>query len=94
MIIQAKSGTGKTCVFGIISLEHLVSSKSNTLQVLILAPTREVAIQIADVIKSIGTHCGSYAKTQTFIGGQSIKQDKAKLKSCQIAVGTPGKLNN
>jgi ATP-dependent RNA helicase DDX20 len=91
LIIQAKSGTGKTCVFGIIALEHVLSSvKNNSLQVLILAPTREVAIQISDVIKAISVHCSSSVKTHTFIGGQSLKQDKARLKACQIAVGTPG----
>ena len=78
-------------VFGIISLEHILATKSNALQVLIVAPTREIAMQIADVIKSISIHCGSTFKVQTFIGGASLKQDKLKLKSCQIAVGTPGK---
>jgi ATP-dependent RNA helicase DDX20 len=90
LIIQAKSGTGKTAVFGIIALEHILATKNNALQVLIVAPTREVAIQIADVIKSISASFSSIARIQTFIGGVSLKQDKVKLKSCQIAVGTPG----
>lgn len=90
MIVQAKSGTGKTCVFSVISLEHVLASKSKTLQVLILAPTREVAIQISDSIKLISANFNSLVKCNTFIGGQSLKQDKLKLKSCQIAVGTPG----
>lgn len=89
LIVQAKSGTGKTCVFSILSLEQILSSKSKALQVLILAPTREVAIQISDSIKAIG-HC--FVKCQAFIGGQSINQDKIKLKNCQIAIGTPGRI--
>jgi superfamily II DNA/RNA helicase len=94
LIVQAKSGTGKTCVFSVISLEHILASNSKALQVLILAPTREVAIQITDVIKSISTHSNSTVKANAFIGGQLVKQDKSKLKStnCQIAVGTPGRI--
>jgi ATP-dependent RNA helicase DDX20 len=89
MIVQAKSGTGKTGVFTVIALEHILTSKSNALQALVLAPTREVAMQIAAVIKSIGS---AFAKCSCFIGGQSIKEEPKKLKSCQIAVGTPGNL--
>lgn len=44
LIIQAKSGTGKTCVFAVVSLES-VTPAFNSLQVLILSPTREIAIQ-------------------------------------------------
>lgn len=92
LIVQAKSGTGKTCVFSVISLEHILSLKSKALQVLIVAPTREVAIQIADQIKAISVSFSSLVKCNTFIGGSSVKQDKQKLKSCQIAIGTPGRI--
>ncbi len=68
LIVQAKSGTGKTCVFSVIALEHVLSSESKALQVLMLAPTREVAMQIADVLKSIGSHCSSQVKSSVFIG--------------------------
>lgn len=54
LIIRAKSGTGKTIVFGIIALE-VVDIKISTPQVLILAPTREIAIQICEVLKAIGS---------------------------------------
>lgn len=64
-------------------------SKSKALQVLVLAPTREVALQICSVIKSLSVHMN--VKTHAFIGGQLVKEDKMKLRSCQIAVGTPGK---
>lgn len=89
LIVQAKSGTGKTCVFTVIALEHLLLTASSSLQVLMLAPTREVALQICTVIQGIGK--GMKIKVNTFIGGTSVKEDKAKLKTCQIAVGTPGK---
>jgi len=74
----------------VISLEHILLSNSKALQTLILAPTREVALQIVGVIKSIGSFCN--VKTNAFIGGKSIKEDKANLKTCQIAVGTPGRI--
>lgn len=54
LIVQAKSGTGKTCVFTIVALEML-HVESQCLQVLVLAPTREIAIQIKQVMKDVGS---------------------------------------
>ena len=54
MVIQSKSGTGKTLVFGIIMLESL-DLQVSTVQGLILAPTREIAFQNAHVIYTIGS---------------------------------------
>lgn len=88
MIVQAKSGTGKTCVFAVIALEHILATNSKALQVIILAPTREIAVQIHDVIKVLSVH--TKVKSGVFIGGLSVKNDKEKLKSCQIAIGSPG----
>ncbi len=88
LIVQAKSGTGKTCVFSVIALEHILITGSKALQVLVLAPTREVAIQICSVFQAIGANLN--VKACVFIGGQPLKEDRLKLKSCQVAVGTPG----
>ena len=54
MVIQSKSGTGKTLVFSIIMLES-IDMEINTVQGLILAPTREIAFQNAHVIYTIGS---------------------------------------
>jgi len=54
LIIRAKSGTGKTIVFGVIALETLHISIQSP-QIIIIAPTREIAIQITHVIKTIGS---------------------------------------
>jgi Superfamily II DNA and RNA helicases len=54
LVVQAKSGTGKTCVFTIVALEMVVVS-SRSLQVLILAPTREIAVQIKQVMEDVGS---------------------------------------
>lgn len=92
LVIQAKSGTGKTCVFAVIALEMIdVTSASKTPQVLILAPTREIAQQICDVIKSIG-RIYTTLSCKLFIGGRDMKLDKNALKDCHIAVGTPGRI--
>lgn len=90
LIVQAKSGTGKTCVFSVIALEG-IQTKSFALQVLVLAPTREIATQIWDVINSIG-QCIPTLRCHTFIGGMPVVEDKQKLKRCHIAVGTPGRI--
>lgn len=54
MIVRAKSGTGKTAVFGVVALET-VDISIHSAQVLIIAPTREIAIQITYVINAIGS---------------------------------------
>ncbi|XP_078001496.1 uncharacterized protein LOC144453987 [Glandiceps talaboti] len=90
LIVQAKSGTGKTCVFSVIALESL-QLNSNSTQVLVLAPTREIAVQIHDVILSIGSALLKL-RCHVFIGGLPLAQDKQKLNKCHIAVGTPGRI--
>lgn len=56
-----------------------------------MAPTREIAVQIKDVITAIGSHMDSLV-CHVFIGGLPVEDDKKFLKkSCHIAVGTPGK---
>ncbi|KAH1003981.1 hypothetical protein HUJ04_003806 [Dendroctonus ponderosae] len=90
IIVKSKSGTGKTLVFGIISLESIKLDKAEP-QVLILAPTREIAVQIQDVIRSVGKYHKELS-VECFIGGLPISNDKAKCKGCHIAVGTPGRV--
>lgn len=51
--MRSKSGTGKTLVFSILALDT-IDVKKDVVQVLILTPTREIAVQIQDVIKRIG----------------------------------------
>ena len=55
LIVQAKSGTGKTLVFGITALD-VVKTDVDAIQALIIAPTREIALQITDVIAAIGSN--------------------------------------
>ncbi|XP_038309416.1 probable ATP-dependent RNA helicase DDX20 isoform X4 [Canis lupus familiaris] len=90
LIVQAKSGTGKTCVFSTIALDSLVLENQST-QILILAPTREIAVQIHSVITAIGIKMEGL-ECHVFIGGTPLSQDKTRLKKCHIAVGSPGRI--
>ncbi|XP_039284356.1 probable ATP-dependent RNA helicase DDX20 isoform X1 [Nilaparvata lugens] len=91
LIVQSKSGTGKTCVFTVAALE-LLNIDSLRLQALVVAPTREIALQIEYVIKEIGSQF-SGLKVVPLIGGLPLQKDKERLKEgCHIVVGTPGRL--
>ncbi|KAJ8370312.1 hypothetical protein SKAU_G00103400 [Synaphobranchus kaupii] len=90
LIVQAKSGTGKTCVFATIALDSLITENMTT-QVLVLAPTREIAVQIHSVVMAIGSALEGL-ECHVFIGGTPVSQDKTRLKKCHIAVGSPGRI--
>lgn len=97
LLIQAKSGTGKTLVFSITALEFVQINDDNETEdstvirtkAIILAPTREIAQQIVQVIKTIKQ---PECYVHTFIGGTALKDDQNHLKKCHIAVGTPGRI--
>lgn len=94
LVVQSKAGTGKTCIFALVALEALQATDGGGTQTLIVAPTREVAIQIHEVVSSIGS-CYSELKCVLCIGGVDVKQDRAEFlnkRSCQIVIGTPGRL--
>jgi len=90
LIVQSKSGTGKTCVYVVAALEMLKPDLQG-LQALVLAPTREIAIQGVTVAMQVGQELGK-VKMAAFIGGISLAEDKMKAKTCQLGVGTPGRL--
>ncbi|ORX90563.1 DEAD-domain-containing protein [Basidiobolus meristosporus CBS 931.73] len=90
LVAQAKSGTGKTIVFSVISLEA-VNLHVNFPQVLVLAPTREIAVQIKEVMTAVASFIEGL-QVQVFIGGLPISEDLSKLRNCHIAVGTPGRV--
>ncbi|XP_053970548.1 uncharacterized protein LOC128872158 [Hylaeus volcanicus] len=92
LIMRAKSGTGKTLVFSVIALD-MVDIQISSVQVLILAHTREIAIQISQVCSSIGCEIKGL-NVEVFIGGMAIDDDKKKVNSCHIAVGAPGRIRH
>ncbi|EPB89423.1 hypothetical protein HMPREF1544_03792 [Mucor circinelloides 1006PhL] len=90
MIAQAKSGTGKTVVFGVITLEAINLAISQP-QAMIIAPTREIAVQIRDVVRNLGRFMPCL-QCHAFIGGISMQTDAQHANSSHIVVGTPGRL--
>lgn len=92
IIAQAQSGTGKTGVFTIGVLQK-VNTEVNKTQAMILAPTRELAKQIYDVITSIGSMIKNI-RFHLLIGGTSTDEDAHQLKTIMphIIVGCPGRV--
>jgi translation initiation factor 4A len=92
LIGQAKSGTGKTGTFTIGCLQN-IDETSNKLQALIMAHTRELALQIKNVISAIGAHMK--VKVHACIGGKSVQSDIDALhRGVHIVVGTPGRVKD
>ncbi|MGI6702560.1 MAG: DEAD/DEAH box helicase [Clostridia bacterium] len=90
VIGQAQTGTGKTAAFGIPLIER-IEKDSRKVEGLVITPTRELAIQVAEEINRIGQYKGIHALP--IYGGQDIKrQIKALGGKPQIIVGTPGRL--
>ena len=91
VLAQAPTGTGKTCAFGLPILEN-VNIKSNNAQVLILAPTRELAIQISEDLREYAYYKEG-VRIVTLYGGEYIEKQITSLKKKpQIIVATPGRL--
>lgn len=91
VLAQAPTGTGKTCAFGLPILEN-INLKSNNLQVLILAPTRELAIQISEDLREYAYYKEGI-RIVTLYGGEYIEKQITSLKKKpQIVVATPGRL--
>ena len=84
----SKTGSGKTAAFGIPILEKIEHKKG--IQVLIMTPTRELAVQIAKVLKEFGENI--HPKITSIYGGVAINPQMDKLRTAEIVVGTPGRL--
>ena len=91
VIAKAPTGTGKTFAFGIPMIEH-IDAELEEVQGLILAPTRELAIQIGDELRSLLTYYHGI-RVAVLYGGASIgPQIKQLERKPQIVVATPGRL--
>jgi translation initiation factor 4A len=90
LIAQAQSGTGKTATFAIGALQK-IDLDNRGCQVLILAPTRELAQQIQKVVIALGDYM--QAQCHACIGGTNVREDMRKLETgVHIVVGTPGRV--
>jgi ATP-dependent RNA helicase DeaD len=90
VIGQAKTGSGKTVAFS-LPLLHAVDPRDHRVQALVLAPTRELAVQITQEMRKLGTYTG--VKVVTIYGGQSIGGQREELRrGAQVVVGTTGRV--
>lgn len=90
IIGQAKTGSGKTAAFGLPMLQAIDTGR-NEVQALVLAPTRELAVQIRDEISRLGAYTG--VRVLTIYGGQSINVQLDHLRrGVHVIVGTPGRV--
>ena len=90
VIGQAQTGTGKTAAFGLPTLDK-IRTEENTIQALVIAPTRELAVQSQEELFRFGRDKG--VKVRSVYGGSCIeKQIKALRSGAHIVVGTPGRL--
>lgn len=90
VIGQAQTGTGKTAAFGLPTLNK-IDVTNNVVQALVIAPTRELAVQSQEELFRFGRE--KKVKVRSVYGGSSIeKQIKALKSGAHIVVGTPGRL--
>ena len=93
VIAKAPTGTGKTFAFGIPMIEH-IDPASDDLQGLILAPTRELAIQIADELRGLLTYYKDIRITVLYGGQRMEPQIRSLQQHPHIVVATPGRLTD
>lgn len=91
IIGRSNTGTGKTAAFGIPSIEK-IEKGNNTVQVLVLCPTRELAMQACDELKKFSKYM-PWVKPCAVYGGASMEKQIFELKrGANIVVGTPGRV--
>lgn len=91
MIGQAQTGTGKTAAFGIPLLEKMDPDNRKT-QAMILCPTRELAIQVAEEIRRLAKYMSGIKVLPVYGGQEIVKQIRSLKGGVQIIVGTPGRI--
>jgi len=88
IIGQSSTGSGKTAAFGLPIVENVKQGQG--IQALILTPTRELCVQVANAISVFAKY--RKLKVMAIFGGVSINPQKEGLKSAEIVVGTPGRI--
>ena len=91
VIALAQTGTGKTAAFGIPLLQRIDTSSKDT-QAIVLSPTRELCLQIADDMKDFARYLPGIHIEAVYGGANIVGQMKALRKGVQIIVATPGRL--
>lgn len=91
LVALAQTGTGKTAAFGLPML-NLIDCDNRTVQSLILAPTRELCVQITNDIKNYGKFIKGFGVTAIYGGARIDGQIKDIKRGVQVVVATPGRL--
>ena len=91
LVVQARTGTGKTAAFGLPLVDSLVKKSIAKVQALVLTPTRELALQVQREIEKLAQFKGIHA-TAIYGGAPMGKQIEALEGGAQIVVGTPGRV--
>jgi ATP-dependent RNA helicase DeaD len=91
LIGQAQTGTGKTAAFALPILQR-IDVRSRDTQALVLAPTRELAMQVAEAIHSYATKLERVSVVPVYGGAPIVPQLKRLERGAQVVVGTPGRL--
>jgi ATP-dependent RNA helicase DeaD len=90
LVVQSRTGTGKTAAFAIPMIERIDPSKSSV-QGLVLAPTRELALQVAQEVADIGL--GKGIKVESIYGGDSMDRQVEGIRAgAHVIAGTPGRV--
>ncbi|MEZ4303032.1 MAG: DEAD/DEAH box helicase, partial [Polyangiaceae bacterium] len=91
LVVQARTGTGKTAAFGLPIVDHIVKRSVDRVQVLTLCPTRELALQVAAEVERLGKRRG--VKVTSIYGGAPMqRQIDAIAAGAQVICGTPGRV--
>ena len=91
LIGQAQTGTGKTAAFGIPLLEKM-DQKNKKLQAIVLCPTRELAIQVAEEIRHLAYYMHGIKVLPIYGGQEIVKQIRSLKGGVQLIIGTPGRV--
>lgn len=91
IIGQAQTGTGKTAAFGVPILEKVLP-KEKKVQALIMCPTRELAIQVAEELKSLSKYKRGINIVPVYGGQPIVRQMSALNKGAHVVIGTPGRI--
>src|SRR5262245_41727715 len=90
LVVQARTGTGKTAAFGLPLVDGLVRRKDAVIQAVVLCPTRELALQVTRELEALGKHRGT--RVVAVYGGAPMPRQIAQIREgAQILVGTPGR---
>src|SRR5687768_267417 len=91
LVVQARTGTGKTAAFGLPIIDSLVKRSQESVQALILTPTRELALQVSAELEELAKFRGT--KIVAVYGGAPMGRQVAALQGgAQIVAGTPGRV--